>query len=458
MTFNFDDIIDATTKSNGGANIVAEQHDVNGITIEQGAIDSAMRGGNGKVTTDSGRSVAAWDASEYGISAAEVSRQLAEADTPEARAKVMDDLRQRAIDRADLATSGGRVMLAYAGDVAWHGLGVQLDGLMTLEQAMELSGLGGWSIEKMEQSIDFQGERILTGAYAIVRTDCTPPVVFGTVGNRYEIIPNESAFDFMDSLGADVRYESAGAIDGGAKCWLLSDIPGSRFEAVPGDEVGTKLMATTTHDGSGAIVFTATSERAICANTHRLALRKGTSIGSIRHTRSAHDRLKLAEANLDESIRKSTDFADTAQQMARTEFGLPKTYFHNVLDCVLDTTIADVDCTQANIGTGKVLAAICEMQDRGERAKAESQYRRHEKRRENLLDDVMNRFESETCQGSTAWSAWNAVTETVDHGDMLRYKGSERKRAESRFESLTDGRGAEIKEQALEMVLEMASA
>jgi hypothetical protein len=48
------------------------------------------------------------------------------------------------------------------------------------------------------------------------------------------------------------------------------------------------------------------------------------------------------------------------------------------------------------------------------------------------------------------------VTEAIDHGDMTNGSKDKRKRIENRFMSISDGAGAEIKNKAFELALDMA--
>jgi hypothetical protein len=72
------------------------------------------------------------------------------ADTPASRARVVEELRRRAIRRAGLDVSTGRVAVMVAGEAArkalWHRLGVQVRDAVTSADAGRLAGLlCGWS-------------------------------------------------------------------------------------------------------------------------------------------------------------------------------------------------------------------------------------------------------------------------------------------------------------------------
>ena len=63
--------------------------------------------------------------------------------------------------------------MAYAGEVPWHGLGVEVSNDLTPLQMMQKAGLD-WRVEKVDAYVDINGEQVRTGQQALVRTsDCT---------------------------------------------------------------------------------------------------------------------------------------------------------------------------------------------------------------------------------------------------------------------------------------------
>jgi Domain of unknown function (DUF932) len=50
--------------------------------------------------------------------------------------------------------------------------------------------------------------------------------VLGIVGERYRIVQNEEAFEFVDQLlGSSLHFETAGGLDGGRRVWVLATLP-----------------------------------------------------------------------------------------------------------------------------------------------------------------------------------------------------------------------------------------
>ena len=64
----------------------------------------------------------------------------------------------------------------------------------------------------------------IPGYYATVRQDNLS--VLGIVGERYRIVQNEEAFQFVDQLlGRELHFETAGSLHGGRRVWVLATLP-----------------------------------------------------------------------------------------------------------------------------------------------------------------------------------------------------------------------------------------
>lgn len=117
----------------------------------------------------------------------------------------------------------------------WHGLGAVLDQPpTTIAEAIERSGLG-WRVEREPIALD-RGDvatvddwwlprwEEISGWWANVRQDTRQ--VLGIVGERYRIVQNIEAFQFVDQLlGSAMHFETAGSLHGGRRVWLLAQLP-----------------------------------------------------------------------------------------------------------------------------------------------------------------------------------------------------------------------------------------
>jgi hypothetical protein len=239
----------------------------------------------------------------------------------------------------------------------------------------------------------------------------------------------------------------------------LAKFPGAA-EVANGDTLEKYIMFATSHDGSMAVRCFPTTVRVVCQNTYRAALQGYKSGISMRHTQNVKANIKAARKALGLASAACDQFADTARELAAKPMGNPRPYFGLILDDIVDVTIAEQQVTQAALDSGEVLRSILAVDDVRERAKAREALEDCQKKRKTTLDDILERYESERCNGNpaiagTAWAAVNAVSEFADHSPLVRYKGSDRARSENRMMSIIDGRAQELTATAVEVAMKM---
>lgn len=159
------------------------------------------------------------------------------------------------------------------------------------------------------------------------------------------------------------------------------------------------------------------------------------------HTGDIRRKIECARKALSLAVQAADAYIETAETMAKTPIDTQR-YFQNVLDTVLEVTEV-----QAMSGA-ELLATSLDIT-----TKAADKLIRE---RSTTLDDLLTRWESRTngidgIRGS-AWSAFNAVTESADHGKLGGfYRGSDKD--SRRFESNMNGDADSIKQIAYQMAL-----
>ena len=189
----------------------------------------------------------------------------------------------------------------YVRETPWHGLGTKVLEAPASKDALQLAGLN-WRV--MQEPIYTAMEELVDGYKANVRD--SDRKVLGVVTDRYRVIQNDEAFAFTDELlGAGVKYETAGSLQGGRKVWLLAHMPHEYI--ISGERISPYLLFSNTHDGSGAIKVALTPIRVVCQNTLNLALAGAKRSWSMIHTgdirekmQEAKDTLFLTEKYMDE--------------------------------------------------------------------------------------------------------------------------------------------------------------
>jgi len=181
---------------------------------------------------------------------------------------------------------------------AWHGLGQIVEDYPTSAEAIKHAGLD-YTVEK-RKLFTFDNENQngnsdtdiiipeieVPGYFATIRTDTEQ--VLGVVGKDYEVVQNEDAFSFFDTIvgGDGIQYETAGALGNGERIFITAKLPG--YIKVGNDDLIEKyLFLTTSHDGFGSITAAFTPTRIVCNDTLKAALRNCSNSIRIRHTANA---------------------------------------------------------------------------------------------------------------------------------------------------------------------------
>jgi len=264
--------------------------------------------------------------------------------------------------------------------------------------------------------------------YALVRQDTAKTLHI--VGKDYKIWQNNEAFDFMDSLQMDgiMKYETAIVLKGGKQMVILARLPGVDT-ITKGDHSFRYILCTFSH-GGGAIVLMPTSIRVVCWNTLQMALGAGQFKVSIRHSGDLKTKLDIAHKAISQFDAAFTNYREGAQRLLT---GWTNEKLREYIEELFPAN------TTATTDKGKSGA---------------------ETRRQKRIDQVRTAFKSPANNmpgvKGTWWQAFNAVTETVDHGKRTERSRDARENLENRFVAITEGEASKFKSEAFELALEMA--
>jgi len=180
----------------------------------------------------------------------------------------------------------------YVRQKPWHGLGTEVREAPASADALIYAGLD-WEVIQKDV---YAGDGSLISGYK-ANTRNTDNAMLGIVSDRYKVVQNEDAFRFTDDLlGAGVTYETAGALQGGRKVWMLARMP-HRY-IIAGDEIAPYLVVMNSHDGSSGIKVAMTPIRVVCQNTLNLALNSAKRIWTTKHTENVMSRVHEARETL----------------------------------------------------------------------------------------------------------------------------------------------------------------
>lgn len=234
----------------------------------------------------------------------------------------------------------------------------------------------------------------------------------GNVTAQYQVVQNVEGFAFMDDLVEDgeMEYEAAFSLFGGKKVCMLGRMPGVDTIA-PDDHVLRYILMTLCHDGSGSIKFGPTAVRVVCANTYTLAVdQKGNKIKDLTIRHSGDMKAKLAEARaiLAEASAHFAEHTKMSQELAKRI--ITASEFMSFLDIIRPEIPKEhPDWTE-----------------------------RRARKAADVRQAIREAFhgEKQATAPHTAWAAFNAVTEHVDH--IPRKGKDDTGRAQARFAETMD--------------------
>lgn len=291
--------------------------------------------------------------------------------------------------------------MAFVGEVPWHGLGTKVDHAMNSDEALHAAALD-WDVTS--EPVFVNGQEVDNYRANVRSSDGS---IFGIVTERYKIVQNRDAFSFTDyllknDLGIPVTYETAGALDGGRRVWLLAHLPPER---VLGDEIVPYLVFTNSHDGKGSIRVAVTPTRVVCANTLQIAMQSAKRVWSTRHIGDINTKMKEAEETLLRTQAYMKSLSDQASTLQAIKVG-PK-LIEEFLEQVFPVSKLASDRQIANNDLVKQL----------------------------VLDIYSSKPDLQNFKG-TGWGIYNALADYESHSMPLR---STRTFKEKRFSNFIDG-------------------
>jgi len=335
----------------------------------------------------------------------------------------------------NIARIDGTDQAWYADKAAWHGLGTVTPGARTARQVIKAVPVFHQRVEKVPLYAKIGGKMVLIDDRFGTRRGGSTDIL-GIVSAEYELIQDSDGLLTMEAVVNAARrasFVTAGALGTKAERTFasidLSRVIDLRIKRDPSRQE-THLFGTWAHDGSAALRVGLWHNRVECQNMLNAALSSAEGSGmlvSIRHTGDVADNLHEAQKVL--GFAEAVAKRHVEQMNALAETPLPTRGW--MKDFV------------------KYIVPIPTDDDLGKRAVSA---------REDTRDLILGLYEnSKTLVGvpKSGYRAYQAVAEYADHGRPLRI-GADTPAlvaADRRFRSITEGPAAELKGEALRVLV-----
>jgi phage/plasmid-like protein (TIGR03299 family) len=323
--------------------------------------------------------------------------------------------------------TNGRANIAFVGSRAdiWHRLGKQKQANESIDswavdaglsheviKVPAIASLSGSQFDHIEPAKRF---REVENRNFLVRSDNGHPL--GYVSDRYQIVQPREILEWFDRyIAVDDRFklDVAGSLKNGEIIWATATFNGDM--KVGGDNHKARLLMTTTFDGTGSTINKGTMIRAVCNNTIDMALADKSATIRTRHN-TKFDAAKVGR-ELAAIAKGFEQYKAIGDAMADVEMSKEQvsSFFKRILDVPFDAKRDDISA-----------------------------------RKSNQFGALNNAYRTSVREGAadgSVWAALQALTRYVDHD---RTSGSD----ESRCLSSQFGSGAQLKEQAMGLLLPM---
>ncbi len=312
---------------------------------------------------------------------------------------------------------------------AWNQVGTAV----TASSASEVASQAGldWSVSLHDVEANYVipgsdtvNRLAIPNKKAVIKT--TPfgeTTAIGVVGNKYKPFQNAEIFSALDSMidSGQARYAAAGEYDGGAKVWMLLELP--LEVTVANDPHAAFLLAKTSHDGSGSVSIKPVIERLFCMNQiNKIYRNNNKHTYTLRHTQNA----VLSVSDISNIIQLTYDMANEYETVAealinkKIDHARAVNYFKKVWALPTKVEEAPLDMLSPSEKNARTKAFNA-------RAKALSIY-----------NDSATQFNIK----GTEFGLWQAVVEYADHHSISK------NRAVATIAQRNDG----IKVRALELL------
>ena len=193
----------------------------------------------------------------------------------------------------------------------WHAIGKSVEECKSMEQVLRQSGLD-YEVVKITV-LSAQGD-VLPNRFVTARPEGDGLHYYDVISDKFEIIQNRDAFDFVSYMGDEVQFEKAGETKSGM-VYVIAKLP---QVDILGDAFTPHVLFRNGFTGKVKITAAICPLRLVCQNQFNFAFKNTQNAVTIRHVRNAE--AKLAEAR--EVLKMSADYMQELNAMAEQYAGI----------------------------------------------------------------------------------------------------------------------------------------
>lgn len=168
-------------------------------------------------------------------------------------------------------------------------IGKNVEEATNVSEVLKFSGLDfKVNVENCYYMYNGQPE-LVPGVLANVREDTGE--ILGVVSNRYRILQNEDAFDFVNYISDDIKFKKAGMTYNGM-IYIIAEMEPKKYL---GEDYRNYVVFRNSHNGKYPLQATISPMRVACENQFNSIFRKVDNNVYIKHLSGFESKLKMAK-------------------------------------------------------------------------------------------------------------------------------------------------------------------
>lgn len=195
----------------------------------------------------------------------------------------------------------------------WHAIGKDVRECKDMEQVLRKSGLD-YEVYKEPVGVQDDKDRFEVVSNRFVTMRDTDRHMYDVVSDKFEIIQNRQAFDFVNYMGDELSYEKAGETENGM-VYIIGKLP---EVDILGDKFTPHVLFRNGFTGKVKITAAICPLRIVCQNQFNFAFKNTENTITIRHVQNAERKLEEAR----EVLKMSADYMAELNKMAEQYAGI----------------------------------------------------------------------------------------------------------------------------------------
>lgn len=197
----------------------------------------------------------------------------------------------------------------------WNSVGYDVSKAQDLEQVLKASGLD-YTVEMRPVFMNAgpvdmtEAMAAIPNRFVTVRTSDNHP--YDVVSDKFEIVQNRDAFDFVNFMGSDVRFVKAGETQSGM-VYIIGALPEVN---ILGDAFTPFVLFRNGFNGKTKITACICPLRIVCQNQFNFSFQNVQNTITVRHVQNAEIKLEEAKQVLKMSADYMTKLNEEAEKYA----------------------------------------------------------------------------------------------------------------------------------------------